>query len=62
MVETVFSWPGLGRLLVGAVAASDYPLAQGAFLMIAVVLVTMNFVADLLYTALDPRVSHGTRG
>jgi peptide/nickel transport system permease protein len=56
VVETVFSWPGLGRLLVRAVAASDYPLAQGAFLMIAVVMVFMNFVADLLYGVLDPRV------
>lgn len=57
VIETVFSWPGLGRLLVRAVAASDYPLAQGAFLMIATVMVFMNFVADLLYSALDPRVS-----
>jgi peptide/nickel transport system permease protein len=59
VVETVFSWPGLGRLLVHAVASSDYPLAQGAFLMIAAILVTMNLVADLLYAVLDPRVSHG---
>jgi peptide/nickel transport system permease protein len=61
VVESVFSWPGLGRLLVAAVAASDYPVAQGAFLLIAVVLVLMNFAADLLYTLLDPRVSHGAR-
>ena len=59
VVETVFSWPGLGKLLVNAVAASDYPVAQGAFLLITVVLVTMNFIADLLYSLLDPRVSHG---
>jgi peptide/nickel transport system permease protein len=59
VVETVFSWPGLGRLLVRAVAANDYPLAQGAFLMIAVVMVVMNFIADLLYGVLDPRVSRG---
>ncbi len=58
VIETVFSWPGLGRLLVDAVAASDYPLAQGAFLLIAVVLVLMNLLADLLYGLLDPRVSH----
>jgi peptide/nickel transport system permease protein len=62
VVETVFSWPGLGRLLVGAVASSDYPVAQGAFFIITVVLVSMNFIADLLYTVLDPRVSHGKRG
>lgn len=60
VVETVFSWPGLGRMLVDAVANSDYPLAQGAFLMISFVLVLMNFVADLLYGLLDPRVAqHG---
>ncbi|MSP48182.1 MAG: ABC transporter permease [Alphaproteobacteria bacterium] len=58
VVETVFSWPGLGRMLVDAVAASDYPLAQGAFLLITTVLVTMNFVADLLYSLLDPRIAH----
>ncbi len=58
VVETVFSWPGLGRELVNAVSASDYPLAQGAFLMIAVVVVLMNLLADLLYGLLDPRISH----
>ncbi|MEM9221881.1 MAG: ABC transporter permease [Pseudomonadota bacterium] len=58
VVETVFSWPGLGRELVKAVSASDYPLAQGAFLMIALVVVIMNLIADLLYGVLDPRVSH----
>jgi peptide/nickel transport system permease protein len=62
VVETVFSWPGIGRLLVQAVAVHDYPLAQGAFLMIALVLALMNFVADLLYMVLDPRVSHGRKG
>ncbi|MBD3844470.1 ABC transporter permease [Bosea sp. SSUT16] len=56
VIESVFSWPGLGRMLVDAVASSDYPLAQGAFLAIATVLVVMNFVADLLYSWLDPRV------
>lgn len=58
VVETVFSWPGLGRELVNAVSASDYPLAQGAFLMIAIVVVLMNLLADLLYSLLDPRISH----
>ena len=61
VIETVFSWPGLGRLLVRAVAANDYPLAQGAFLVIAVVMVVMNFIADLLYSTLDPRVTRGTK-
>lgn len=57
VIETVFSWPGLGRLLVDAVTSSDYPLAQGAFILIAAVMVFMNLVADLLYSLLDPRVS-----
>ncbi len=61
VVETVFSWPGLGRMLVDAVSSSDYPLAQGAFLLIAAALVTMNLVADVAYGLLDPRVAHGRR-
>ena len=61
VIETVFSWPGIGRLLVQAVSVHDYPLAQGAFLMIAMVLALMNFIADLLYMVLDPRVSHGRK-
>ncbi|HLG47294.1 MAG TPA: ABC transporter permease [Reyranella sp.] len=62
VIETVFSWPGIGRMLVQAVSVHDYPLAQGAFLMIAAILAIMNFVADLLYMTLDPRVSHGRAG
>ncbi len=57
VVETVFAWPGIGRVLVQAVQSADYPLAQGAFILIATVLVTMNSLADLVYSALDPRVS-----
>lgn len=61
VIENVFGWPGLGRMLVTAVAANDYPLAQGAFVLIAVVMVTMNFVADVLYGVLDPRVATSGR-
>ena len=61
VVETVFSWPGIGRVLVTAVQTADYPLAQGAFIMIAFVLVTMNTIADFTYALLDPRVSVGAR-
>jgi peptide/nickel transport system permease protein len=56
VVETIFSWPGIGRLLVNAVSASDYPLAQGAFMIITAVLITMNFIADMTYHLLDPRI------
>lgn len=57
IVETVFSWPGLGRVLVRAVQSHDYPLAQGAFFLIAAVIVSLNFIADVIYSVLDPRVS-----
>jgi peptide/nickel transport system permease protein len=61
VIENVFSWPGLGRLLVKAVAAKDYPLAQGAFLLIAAVAIAMNLLADIAYSRLDPRVSYAKR-
>jgi peptide/nickel transport system permease protein len=61
VIENVFSWPGLGRLLVKAVAAKDYPLAQGAFLLLAAVAIFMNLLADIAYTWLDPRVSYAKR-
>jgi peptide/nickel transport system permease protein len=56
VIETVFSWPGLGLLMVEAVASADYPVAQAAFLLIAVLTVLGTFVADLLYGMLDPRI------
>jgi peptide/nickel transport system permease protein len=59
VIETVFAWPGIGRVLVQAVQGADYPVAQGAFIMIAFVLVIMNTIADLAYAWLDPRVSVG---
>ncbi|MHA2284221.1 MAG: ABC transporter permease [Promethearchaeota archaeon] len=55
-VETVFSWPGIGRLIYDSVGKQDYPVLQGAFLLIAVSVILTNFLADLLYTVLDPRV------
>jgi peptide/nickel transport system permease protein len=58
LIETVFSWPGLGRAMVRAVLRRDYPVAQGAFLMLATAVIVMNFVADLTYSYLDPRVTY----
>jgi peptide/nickel transport system permease protein len=55
-VETVFSWPGLGQLMFDAVGKRDYPVLQGVFLLLAVSVITANLLADLLYSALDPRV------
>lgn len=56
VVETVFSYPGLGRLIYEGVLARDYPVLQGAFLLLAVGVVAANFLNDLLYPLLDPRV------
>jgi len=57
VIETVFSYPGVGRLIYDAVQARDYPLLQGAFLLITVSVVVANLLADLLYPLLDPRVA-----
>lgn len=58
LLEVVFSWPGLGREIVQAVSRHDYPLAQGAFIMISAIIMVMNLVADILYGILDPRISY----
>ena len=55
-VETVFAWPGLGRLIYDAVSKHDFPVLQGAFLLLAVAVILANLLADLLYSVLDPRV------
>jgi peptide/nickel transport system permease protein len=57
LVETVFSWPGLGRAVYDAVLQRDYPMLQGAFLMLTISVVFCNLLADLLYFRLDPRVT-----
>jgi peptide/nickel transport system permease protein len=58
-VETVFSWPGVGRLMYEAVMMQDYPVLQGTFLLLAVAVIVANLVADTLYSVLDPRVKAG---
>ena len=55
-VESVFSWPGMGQLIYQSVLRRDYPLMEACFLIFAVVVVLANFVSDLVYRALDPRV------
>ena len=57
LTETVFSWPGLGRLMVKAIFARDYVLLQGAVLIFALTFVVINLAVDLAYGALDPRIS-----
>jgi peptide/nickel transport system permease protein len=56
VVETIFSLPGLGRLLFNAITLRDYPLVQGAVLFIGVVMIVMNLLIDLSYAWFDPRV------
>ncbi|MBL8056429.1 MAG: ABC transporter permease [Anaerolineales bacterium] len=59
LIETVFSYPGLGFLLINAVNGRDYPLMQGLFMMITIGILAANFLVDILYTWLDPRVRTG---
>ena len=55
-IETIFSWPGLGRLMYEALGARDYPLLQGVFLLVTVSVVLANVLADITYSYIDPRV------
>ena len=59
IVETVFSWPGLGRLVVGAIFARDYPVVQGAVLLYALTFLAANLLVDVLYTVINPRMAMG---
>lgn len=56
VTETVFSWPGLGRYMIDAIYANDYPVVQGAVLVYASIVVLVSLIVDLTYSALDPRV------
>src|SRR6266850_1175900 len=56
VTETMFSWPGVGRLAVGAIVSSDFPTAQGAIMILAIAFLSINLLVDVLYVYLDPRV------
>jgi peptide/nickel transport system permease protein/oligopeptide transport system permease protein len=58
IVETVFAWPGIGQLVVSSILARDYPVVQGAVLLIAVVFILINLLVDLLYGVIDPRIRY----
>ena len=58
IIETVFAWPGVGRLVVQAIFNRDYPLVQACVLVLAVVFVVVNLLVDLLYVYLDPQISY----
>lgn len=58
ITETVFSWPGIGRLLVESILARDYPVVQGAVLVIALSFIMINLIVDMLYGLVDPRIRY----
>jgi peptide/nickel transport system permease protein len=58
ITETIFAWPGVGRLLIQSISFRDYPLVQGCILLIAVTYVSMNLLVDVVYGFLDPRIRY----
>jgi len=56
ITETIFAWPGIGRLLIQSIGFRDYPMVQGCILLIAVTYVAVNLITDLMYGVLDPRI------
>ena len=61
VTETMFSWPGVGRLAVGAIVSSDFPTAQGAIMILAIAFLSINLLVDVLYVYLDPRMQRDER-
>ncbi len=59
VTESMFAWPGVGRLAVGAIVSADYALSQGAILVLALSFILVNMIVDVLYAVLDPRVRAG---
>jgi ABC-type dipeptide/oligopeptide/nickel transport system permease component len=58
ITETVFAWPGMGRLLVDSIMKRDYPVVQGVVLVIAILVVISNIIVDFAYAFLDPRIRY----
>jgi dipeptide transport system permease protein len=58
LTETIFSWPGIGKWLLGSVTSRDYPVIQGGILLIAGMIIVINFLVDLLNTWVNPRLRH----
>ena len=58
LTESVFTWPGIGRLLVASIDARDYPVVQGSVLLIAVSFIVINLVVDVIYAIIDPRIRY----
>jgi len=62
IVEQVFSWPGIGRLIIDAINQRDYPVIQGGVIFLAIIMVVVNLIVDLSYTLIDPRIKAGRGG
>jgi dipeptide transport system permease protein len=58
LTETIFAWPGVGKWLIEAIGRRDYPVVQGGLLMIAAIIIVVNFMVDLTYGVINPRVRH----
>jgi len=58
VIEMVFAWPGVGRLVINGVMQRDFPLVQGVVLFSAVIFVAVNLIVDVIYTVLDPRITY----
>src|SRR5690606_22843833 len=58
LIETVFSWPGIGRLLFTSIGARDYPVVLGIFLILTVFVVIVNLLTDIVYSYIDPRIQY----
>ena len=58
LTETIFSWPGIGKWLVGAIQRRDYPVVQGGILLSATIIIIVNLIVDLLYGVINPRIRH----
>jgi peptide/nickel transport system permease protein len=56
VTETVFGWPGVGRLIVQAIETKDFPVIQTGIALIALIYIVTNFIVDILYAVIDPRV------
>jgi peptide/nickel transport system permease protein len=56
LIETVFAWPGMGRLMFEAIAARDYPILTGIFTVVTAMVIVVNILTDLVYAWIDPRV------
>ena len=58
LTETIFSWPGIGKWIIDAITNRDYPVLQGAVLIIATIIIVVNLTIDLLYGVVNPRIRH----